>query len=259
MRVAHGGWHVLTLCLRAIHKAPPTIQVWSSVAIIVAAALTINWIYHAYYKPTELFFPVEPALQKSPRETWKEYGSLFETHSTAIITPELLAAIAQAEGSGNPVARTYWKWRVTSQNPLDWYRPASTAVGMFQITDGTFQEGKRYCIHNHVVVEEGPWNNFNSCWFNSLYSRVIPGHAMELTAALLDRQVNRLIGDQQATFEQKQQLAAVIHLCGAGVGRTYIKHNYRLTPHQQCGAHDLQTYLLKISALKQQFTFLKGQ
>lgn len=259
VRIAQGSWHVLAVCLRAIGKAPPTIQVWSTVAILITAALTINWIYHAYYKPTELFFPVEPALQKSPRETWQEYGSLFETHSTAIITPELLAAIAQAEGSGNPVARTYWKWRVTSQNPLDWYRPASTAVGMFQITDGTFQEGRRYCIHNHVVVEDGPWNNFDSCWFNSLYSRVIPGHAMEMTAALLDRQVARLIGDQQATFEQKQQLAAVIHLCGAGVGRNYVKRNYHLTPHQQCGAHDLQVYLLKISALKQQFAFLKGQ
>ena len=259
VRVVRGSWRVLIACLRAILKAPPTIQVWSTVAILITVALTINWIYHAYYKPTELFFPVEPAFHKSPRETWGEYGPLFEIHSTAIITPELLAAIAQAEGSGNPVARTYWKWRLTSHNPLEWYQPASTAVGMFQITDGTFQEGKRYCIHNHVVVETGPWNNFDSCWFNSLYSRVIPGHAMELTASLLDRQVTRVIGDREATFEQKQELAAVIHLCGAGAGRNYVKRNYRLTPHQHCGAHDLRTYLLKISALKQQFTFLRGQ
>lgn len=259
MRVARGSWHVLTAFLRAIRKAPPTIQVWSTVAILITAALTTNWVYHAYYKPTELFFPVEPAFHKSPRETWREYGKLFEVHSTAIITPELLAALAQAEGSGNPVARTYWKWRVTAQNPLEWYRPASSAVGMFQITDGTFQEAKRYCIHNHVVVEQGPWNNFNSCWFNSLYSRVIPGHAMEMTSALLDRYVTRLAGDRGATFEQKQELAAVIHLCGAGAGRNYVIRNYRLTPHQQCGAHDLRSYLLKISALKQQFTLLKGQ
>ena len=26
------------------------------------------------------------------------------------MTPELLAALAQVEGSGNPVARTYWRW-----------------------------------------------------------------------------------------------------------------------------------------------------
>lgn len=259
MRVARGSWHILTACLRAVRHAPPTIQVWSTVAILITAALTINWVYHAYYKPTELFFPVEPAFHKSPRETWEEYGALFEAHSTAIITPELLAAIAQAEGSGNPVARTYWKWRFTAHNPLEWYQPASTAVGMFQITDGTFQEAKRYCIHNHVVVEQGPWNNFNSCWFNSLYSRVIPGHAMEMTAALLDRYVTRLVADRGATFEQKQELAAVIHLCGAGAGRNHVLRNFRLTPHQHCGAHDLRTYLLKISALTQQFALLKGR
>ena len=53
------------------------------------------------------------------------------------------------EGSGNPVARTYWWWRF-SWNPFEVYRPASSAVGMFQITDGTFAEARRYCIHDHV-------------------------------------------------------------------------------------------------------------
>ena len=70
------------------------------------------------------------------------------------ITPELLAALAQVESSGNPVARTYWRWRF-SWNPFELYQPASSAVGMFQITAGTFAEARRYCIHDHVVVEEG--------------------------------------------------------------------------------------------------------
>jgi len=39
----------------------------------------------------------------------------------AVITPELLAALAQVEGSGNPVARTYWRWRL-SWNPFEVYR-----------------------------------------------------------------------------------------------------------------------------------------
>ncbi|OQW33626.1 MAG: transglycosylase [Nitrospira sp. SG-bin1] len=225
--------------------------------LLFVVLLGINWVYHTFYKPTELFFPVENALMKSPWETWREYGELFEAHSTAIITSDLLAALAQAEGSGNPVARTYWRWRFVSSNPLDWYQPASTAVGMFQITDGTFQDGKRYCIHNHVVVEEGPWHNFNSCWFNSFYTRVIPGHAIEMTAALLDRYVAKAVGDRPATFPQKQDLAAVIHLCGAGAGRDYVKRNFRLLPHQRCGDQDVRTYLLKIQAFKQQFSSLK--
>jgi hypothetical protein len=234
-------------------------QLGLSALLLFVICLGINWAYHAFYKPTELFFPVERAFMKTPRETWEEYGALFEIHSTAVMTPELLAALAQAEGSGNPVARTYWRWRLISSNPLEWYQPASTAVGMFQITDGTFQEAKRYCIHNHVVVEAGAWHDFNSCWFNSLYTRVIPGHAIELTAALLDRQVANILGEQSTTLQQKQDLAAIIHLCGAGAGRDYAKRNFRLIPHQRCGDHDVRTYLLKIQTFKQQFASFKSQ
>jgi hypothetical protein len=234
-------------------------QLGISTLLLFVVLLGVNWAYHTFCKPTELFFPVENALMKNPRETWREYGTLFEVHSTAVITPELLAALAQAEGSGNPVARTYWRWRLISSNPLEWYQPASTAVGMFQITDGTFQEAKRYCIHNHVVVEVGAWHDLNSCWFNNLYTRVIPGHAIELTAALLDRQVAKIVGDRPATFQQKQDLAAVIHLCGAGAGRDYAKRNFRLISHQRCGDHDVRAYLLKIQTFKQQFASLKSQ
>jgi len=60
---------------------------------------------------------------------------------------------------------------------------------MYQITDGTFREAQRYCIHEHAVVEDGPWYAMRSCWFNSLYTRVVPSHAVELTSALLDRRV----------------------------------------------------------------------
>ena len=250
-------WIEAKLFLQAIRKAPPTVQVGIYLSILVIVSMGVNWGYHAYYKPTELFFPVERALHKSPQETWSEYGALFDVHSTDIVAPELLAALAQAEGSGNPVARTYWRLRLTSRNPLEWYQPASSAVGMFQITNGTFQEGKRYCIHNHQVVEDGPWHDLTSCWFNSLYSRVIPGHAMEMTAALLDRQVTRLVGNRAATLQQKQDLAAIIHLCGAGFGRTYVSRNFQLAVHQRCGDHDVRTYLRKIQTLTRQFAFLK--
>lgn len=255
-RFAHRRWQNLCAFLGAVGRTPPAARLGISALLLFVVLLGINWVYHAFYKPTELFFPVENSLTKSPRETWREYGALFEAHSTAIITPDLLAALAQAEGSGNPVARTYWRWRFDSWNPLEWYQPASTAVGMFQITDGTFQEGKRYCIHNHVVVEDGPWHNFNSCWFNGLYTRIIPGHAIELTAVLLDRQVAKAVGARPATFQQKQDLAAVIHLCGAGAGRDYAKRNFRLMPNQHCGDHDVKTYLTKIQSMERVFAIL---
>jgi hypothetical protein len=130
---------------------------------------------------------------------------------------------------------------------------------MYQITDGTFQEAKRYCIHDHVVAEVGPWHDLRSCWFNGLYTRVVPSHAVELTAALLDRSVSNTLrrqGVSSATLEQKQNLAAVIHLCGAGPGDAYARRGFRLTPGQRCGDHDVRGYLAQVNALKGQFVRL---
>ncbi|MGE5708901.1 MAG: lytic transglycosylase domain-containing protein [Nitrospira sp.] len=253
-------WRTFHAVAKAVLASPPTVRAVVIVSGILLLWLGINWAYHAYSKPTELFFPLDRSLNKSPSETWKEYGPLFREHSTAVITPELLAALAQAEGAGNPVARTYWRWS-PSWNPLEWYQPASSAVGMYQLTDGTFREAKRYCIHDHEVVEDGPWHDLNSCWFNSLYSRVLPSHAIELTAALLDRQVANAIGSRPraaSTLRRKQDLAAVIHLCGAGAGRSFVTRGFRLSPHQRCGDHDVQSYLTRITLLKSQFAQLAG-
>jgi hypothetical protein len=244
--------------MRAVPASPPTIRAVVILASILLFLLGVNWAYHAINKPTEVFFPLDDALDKRPAETWKEYGSLFREHATAVITPELLAALAQVEGAGNPVARTYWRWRLT-WNPLEWYQPASSAVGMYQITDATFQEAKRYCIHDHVVVENGPWHDMKSCWFNSLYTRVLPSHAVELTAAFLDRAVAGTIGGRRTaavSLRKKQDLAAVIHLCGAGTGHAYAARGFRLTYRQRCGNHDVRDYLARVNAMKYQFARL---
>ncbi|HEU4685531.1 MAG TPA: lytic transglycosylase domain-containing protein [Nitrospira sp.] len=217
--------------------------------------LTANWVYHAAMKPSELLFPVENSFDKTPAATWKQYGALFEEHSTAVISPEFLAALAQSEGGGNPVARTYWRWQVT-WNPFEVYQPASSAVGMFQMTDGTFQQAKRYCIHDHRVVTEGPWHDVKSCWFNSLYTRIVPSHAIEMTSALLDREVTRAIRGRTATRLEKQNLAAVIHLCGAAAGQAYAARRFRLVPGQRCGDHDVSAYLARVNKLTRLFAAL---
>jgi Transglycosylase SLT domain len=225
---------------------------------VVLVWLALNWVYQVARKPTELYFPVSGVLAKAPRETWRQYGSLFRAHSTAVVAPELLAALAQVESAGNPVARTYWRWRLT-WNPLELYRPASSAVGMYQITDAAFREAKRYCIRDHAVVEEGPWHDLGSCWFNALYTRVVPSHAIEMTAARLDRSVAQAMTrprGERATLQQKQDLAAVIHLCGAGAGDAYARRGFRSAAGQRCGDHDVGRYLAQVNALKRQFARL---
>jgi len=222
-------------------------------AALAAAALLMNWLYQVARKPAELFFPVSGVLHKTPAQTWSQYAPLFREHSTASITPELLAALAQVEGSGNPVARTYWRWRLTHE-PFEIYRPASSAVGMYQITDGTYREAKRYCVRDHAVAEDGPWHAWESCWFNWLYLRVVPSHAVEMTSALLDRQVASIA--KKATPPQKEDLAAVIHLCGAAAGRAYAARGFRPAPGQRCGDHDLRGYLARVNAMKRAFARL---
>ncbi len=241
--------------LLAILAAPLAVRLLLAGLIAVALWWPLNWAYQVVRKPTELFFPVSGVLSKTPAQTWRSYSPLFREHSTAIMTPDLLAALAQVEGAGNPVARTYWRWRL-SWNPFQLYQPASSAVGMYQITDPTFQEAKRYCVHDHVVVEDGAWNDLKSCWFNRAYIRVVPSHAVELTAALLDRTVTRTLERQyiaSATLRQRQDLAAIIHLCGAGAGQAYAGRGFRLTPGQKCGDHDVARYLADVNALKRQF------
>lgn len=221
---------------------------------LLGLAFAVNWTYHVVRKPAELFFPLSGVLSKTPAETWRQYEPIFREHATQTITPEFLAALAQVEGAGNPVAKTYWRWRLTS-DPLDIYRPASSAVGMYQITDGTFNEAKRYCIHDHAVARDGPWNDPSSCWFNTLYMRVVPSHAVEMTSAFLDRRATETLQQHglAATPQQKQDLAAVIHLCGATAGVAYAKRKFRVSPGQRCGDHDIRRYLEHLNAIKRLF------
>ena len=251
-------WPLVRRVFLALLAAPLAIRVVVLTIAVLTLWSAVNWMYQVIRKPTELFFPVSGALFKPPAETWRQYGPLFREHATLVMTPELLAALAQVEGAGNPVARTYWRWRLT-WNPLEVYQPASSAVGMYQITNPTFQEARRYCIHGHVVVEDGPWHDPRSCWFNSLYTRVVPSHAVEMTAALLDRTVARTLERHRiasAPLRQQQDLAAIIHLCGAGAGDAYARRGFRLTAGQRCGDHDPSQYLAQINALKRTFVRL---
>ena len=170
---------------RKLAAAPRAIRIVAIAATVLAVFFAANFVYHVVRKPTEMFFPVSAALYKTPIETWRQYAPLFRAYSTPTITPELLAALAQVESTGNPLANTYWRWRLT-WNPFAIYQPASSGVGMYQMTDAAFAEARRYCIRGHAVIENG-------CSWNGLYTRVVPSHAIELTAVFLDRNVAAIL------------------------------------------------------------------
>jgi hypothetical protein len=101
----------------ARRKFASAVRIAGVVAILLPLLALTNLISAVIHKPTELFAFVGHRLDKEPAETWRSYGPLFRTYSTNTIAPELLAALAQVESSGNPVDRTYWRWR-WSFNPF---------------------------------------------------------------------------------------------------------------------------------------------
>ena len=262
-----GGWqlgrllpsaHTRQRWVKKFRRAPGAVQLTVLTVVFVALFVAVNWSYQVIRKPSELFFPISGQFYKDPAETWRAYGRLFERHSTPVMTPDLLAALAQVEGSGNPIVRTYWRFSLTNE-PFEIFRPASSAVGMYQITDGTFTIARRYCVHRHRVVEEGPWYDFKSCWLNELYTRTVPSHAVEMTAAYLDRGVADTLGRHpglRATLAQKQTLATMMHLCGAGAAAEYARRGLTLTAGQRCGSHDARSYVGRVVSMQRRFKAL---
>jgi hypothetical protein len=127
---------------------------------------------------------------------------------------------------------------------------------MYQITNGTYAQAKRYCIHSNEVVDDGPWYDWRSCWFNGLYFRVVPSHAAEMTAAFLDRSVGRALASLKidgATLRQKQDLAAIMHLCGVTAGEAFAKRGFRLASNQRCGGQNVGAYLGQMHAMQRTF------
>jgi hypothetical protein len=236
---------------RNFARLPRSIRIVAIIAILLPLLALTNLVYHVIRKPTELFFFIGHRLDKEPPETWRQYGPLFHTYSTGSITRELLAALAQVESSGNPVDRTYWRWR-WSFNPFAIYQPASSAVGLFQTLDATAAEAARFCIRGNAVTDTG-------CGFTSLYIRAIPGHATELASVYLDRNVAWVlarVGDVKASPQQKQDLAAFIHLCGAGPATAYARRHFQMIAGERCGDHLVAAYVSRVNAMKREFVRL---
>ena len=232
---------------RKFARVPRAIWIVGIIALLLPLLVLTNLVYHVIHKPTELFFLVGNRFDKEPAETWRQYGSLFRTYSTAAITPELLAALAEIESSGNPVKRTYWRWRM-SLNPFAIYQPASSAVGLFQTTDPAYAEAARYCIRNNAVVDD-------DC--GSLpYIRILPSNAVELASIYLDRNVEAVlarVGDAKPNAQQKQDLATLIHLCGAGPATAFARRHFLMMAGERCGDHLASAYLARVNAMKRQF------
>jgi hypothetical protein len=228
------------------------------VRLLLAAILLLalwagaNGLWQVLHKPTELLFPLDETLAKTPAQSWRDYGPIFRRHATRVVSAEFLAALAQIESGANPLARTYWRWQ-PALDPFAVYGPASSALGMYQITDGTYAQARPDC-RGTLPADDAPHEK-HPCWFDSLYSRLVPEEAIAHTARRLDEAVAAILGKQggHGSLHQRRQLAAVIHLCGQGAGRAFARRGFRPTPGQRCGDHGLREYLERIEAMRRLF------
>lgn len=223
--------------------------------MLAVGAAGVNIAHWVIRKPTVLLAPISGALAKSPAQTWESYGELFRRYSTTAVSAELLASLAQMESAGDPVANTYWRWNVESPDFFGIFRPASSSVGLYQMTDPAFEEARRYCIRDHVVADA----RSGACGTEPSYVRLLPADAVELTAAWLDRSVARIVGKRPANARQLQDVAALIHLCGGGPAQAFVTRGFRLTPGHRCGDHDPAAYLAQIHDMERTFRRLAAR
>jgi hypothetical protein len=239
---------------------------WSRLALAawIAAGLGVlaaaNACYQLARKPTDLLALVAPSAPKAPAGTWRAYRGLFLEHSTALIRPELLAALVQVESSGDPLARAHWRLR-WSASPLDLYAPASSAVGLLQMTDATYEQARHLCIRDHAVAHEGPWYDPRTCFLDALYFRTLPGDAIEMTAAYLQQASEQILarpGVRPASPAERQALAAAVHLCGPRRGAAFAARGFRPLRGERCGDHDLRAYLARVQGLVSLFEAVRA-
>ena len=96
----------------------------------------------------------------------------------------------------------------------------------------------------------------SDCGFTGLYTRTVPSHAIELAAVYLDHNVAAVLArapDAAASPQQKQDLAAFIHLCGAGPASAFVHRGFQMMAGERCGDHLVAAYLAKVNAMKRQF------
>jgi hypothetical protein len=128
------------------------------------------------------------------------------------------------------------------------------------MTDANYADARRLCIHGHTVAEAGAWSDLESCWFNGLYLRTVPSHAIEMTAAWLHRSVDEVLTAQRiprATALQKQRLAAVVHLCGRERAAAFARRGFWVVPGERCGDHDVARYLARVAELTRTFARMR--
>ena len=231
---------------KRLRKKFPKMIVAASVVLLSLVVLGGNFLLQMARKPLDAlsFFEAEGSLP--PEETWRRFEGAFRENSTKLITPHTLAALSQVESGGRSWASGTWQFEVSS-DVSHLYGPPSSSFGLMQFTAGTFDRVKGLCIHNHRVVQDGPWYRWDTCWFTWLKSRMSARSSIETAAAYLHEHVMD-IGKGCLNLSQEKAvtaLAGVIHLCGSRRAKKICSPSGDYGS-QHCGRHSVDRYVKRL-------------
>ena len=60
----------------------------------------------------------------------------------------------------------------------------------------------------------------------------------------------------KASARERQDLAAFVHLCGAGPATAYARRKFAMIADERCGDHLVASYVARVNAMKRQFVRL---
>jgi hypothetical protein len=223
------------------------LKTWLWILGIVVAA---NFGYHIYRNPLHLLSFFSRPMNKTPRETWSSYADVFKSASTGRVSAPLLAAIAQVESHGNPLAAPEWRLQL-STDIMEIYAPASSAFGLMQITKGTFDLIMKTCGQSG-----------ERCPNSDLATRMKARDSVVLTAGFLQRSMEDLLSKsavQKLSEEKLTKLASVIHLCGAEVGKRLIRNGYNVNALPRCGSHWPSVYASQVADMRNLFEIMSSR
>ena len=205
-------------------------------------------------KPAHLLTPITKYFYKVPSETWNSYQGIFTSYETETLDAPFLAALAQAESAGNPIATPYWEFNF-QQDILSFFRPASSSLGIYQMTYDTFQDAKRFCFVDGKIVMDLNKKELKNCWSNDFKFRFSVTDSVHLTSARLSYYTESILTKyrKKASIKQRQQTAAIIQLCGPGKGEQFARSGFAVNQMGSCGSHSVAAYIKRVFKYKQTF------
>lgn len=213
------------------------------VLMLALLLFSINFFYQVYSNPLHLLSFLSRPFSKTPQQTWETYKDVFERAAVGRVTAPLIAAIAQVESQGNPLAAPTWTLQMSS-DLKEVYAPASSAFGIMQITKGTFERMQRIC------------SEMQTCSSGNFSTRMRATDSIGMVAHYLHSVMTEMLGNKRVALlrdEQVTELASVIHLCGPEVGGRLVQNRFRLKMLSKCGAHWPQVYTNRVMVMKKQF------